>query len=501
MRTLYRAARVHTLSHPPLGEWVLVDGRHVERVGTGEPPSADRTVDLPGATIIPGFIDAHVHLTATGVRSSRPDVRDAGSAAGLMDIARGVPPGVAGIAFLHGFDESRWTDQTLPTLDQLDALPHPLIIVRADSHLSLANGAALMQSGAADLPGVERDASGDPTGVARREASERLLQWFTDSQSANEIEEFQLRAAALAASRGVTTLHEMSAPKYHGTRDLDVLLLHSSRLPVDVVPYVATMDVGWVLDRGLSHIGGDLSLDGSLGARTAHLSRTYEGSTEAGAAYIEDDVLFEFLHDAHLGGMQVGLHAIGDEAIGQAVGAWERVYQTLDSRERRHFRARRHRIEHFEMPVDDQTERAAMLGLAVSAQPSFDAEWGHPGQLYEQRLGEDRAAAMNPFRTLVERGIEVGTGTDSPITALDPMRTLSALEHHHDASQRFSREEAIRLSTWGGAKLARQEDKKGHLGPGCHADFAAYDSDPFVADLQGLRPILTVSLGREVHAH
>jgi imidazolonepropionase-like amidohydrolase len=63
VKTLFRAARVHTLGHPPLGEWVLVDGRHVQRVGAGEPPAADRVVELPGCTILPGFIDAHVHLT------------------------------------------------------------------------------------------------------------------------------------------------------------------------------------------------------------------------------------------------------------------------------------------------------------------------------------------------------------------------------------------------------------------------------------------------------
>ena len=69
MRTLYRARTIHTLSYPTTGEWMLVDGRHVQRVGTGEAPEADRVIDLPGATIIPGFIDTHVHLTATGMRS------------------------------------------------------------------------------------------------------------------------------------------------------------------------------------------------------------------------------------------------------------------------------------------------------------------------------------------------------------------------------------------------------------------------------------------------
>ena len=70
------------------------------------------------------------------------------------------------------------------------------------------------------------------------------------------------------------------------------------------------------------------------------------------------------------------MHAIGDRAIEQVLRAWESVYHRLDSRERRHFRARRHRIEHFEMPTAEQIERAAMLGLAVSMQPTFDLDMG-----------------------------------------------------------------------------------------------------------------------------
>lgn len=499
MRTLYRAASVHTFGHPSTGQWVLVDDRHVERVGTGEPPSSDRTVDLPGATIVPGFVDAHVHLTGTGVRVSRPEAGSVGSARELLDAAAALEPGTAGITFLHGFDESKWNRPELPSMAALDAVPTALIIARTDSHACMANTTALMQSGAIDMPGVERDAEGEPTGLVKERANDRLLQWFSDSLSEHEIEEFQLRAAALAAARGITSLHEMSMPRAHGARDLEILLEHKDRLPVDVIAYVATTDVGYALDLGLSRIGGDLALDGSIGARTAHLTQPYSGSSGTGVRYHEDDALLQFLHDAHVAGLQVGLHAVGDAAIEQAISCWEFVFQTLDSRQRRHFRARRHRIEHFEMPGGAQMERAAILGLAVSIQPAFDAEWGNHGQLYEERLGETRASQMNPFKTLQERGIEIGAGSDSPITAMDPMAGVSALEQHHDMSQRFSRQEALRSFTRGGARLARQEEKKGHLAPGTHADFAAYEADPLTADLAELRPVLTVSLGREVY--
>jgi len=121
--------------------------------------------------------------------------------------------------------------------------------------------------------------------------------------------------------------------------------------------------------------------------------------------------------------------------------------------------------------------------------------------MYETRLGWERAVGMNPFRAMLDRGVEVGAGSDTPVTPFDPMLSIAACEAHHDAAQRLSRFEAIRLHTVGGARVGRQEEKKGALAPGMHADFAAYDDDPMTASsVEGLRPILTVSLGRDVFA-
>lgn len=502
MRTLYRASRVHTLSHPETGEWILVDERHVERVGTGDPPSADRIVDLPGATVLPGFVDSHVHLTGTGISAATPAVAEARSAAELIRAVPGIGVGKSGVRFAHGFDESKWEPRGLPSIEDLDdASPDPFILVRVDGHAAVANSAALASSGALELEGIQRDSAGEPTGVALREASARLQAWFAEGLDDGEVEGYQLQAASLGASRGVTCAHEMSVPKVRGVRDLGVLLRHRDRLPIDIVTYVASTDIPLVMDMQAPAIGGDLFLDGSIGAHTAALSEPYADLDDEGVLYYEDDELCEFFHNAHLAGLQVGVHAIGDRAIDQAVRCWGRVYQALDSRQRRHFRARRHRIEHCEMPDEDHLEQLAMLGLAVSVQPSFDAEWGHPGRLYELRLGEHRAFSMNPFRSMLERGLEVGGGSDTPITNFDPAEGIRALEQHHNPLQSVSREDAIRLFTRGGARLAHMDDKKGHLGPGTHADFAAYENDPLAeADTSSLRPVLTVSLGREVHA-
>ena len=356
MKTLFRATRIHTLAFPETGEWILVDGRHIQRVGSGEPPEADRVVDLPGASVLPGFIDTHVHLTATGLALGNRETEETSSAAALLDLARARASEGEGPVVLRGFDETRWEDPTHPGLAELDAVTaRPLVLHRADGHLALANSAALQASGLTEEEeGVERDASGRPTGRITREALHRLGRWAAGSLDDRAIQELQLQAAALGASRGVTAVHEMSMPLWFGLRDLQVFLGHRERLPLDAEPIVATMDIPQVMDLGLPSIGGDLPVDGSIGARTAAIMAPYADAAGDGICYHPDDELAAFFHGGHVAGLQVGIHAIGDRAIEQVLTVWERVYHALDSRERRHFRARRHRVEHFEMATTSQ---------------------------------------------------------------------------------------------------------------------------------------------------
>jgi predicted amidohydrolase YtcJ len=479
-----------------MGEWILVDGRHVQRVGSGEPPDADFHVDLPGTTIVPGFIDSHVHLTGTGRSLRNEDVQRSRSKDELLAIVKARLDAGEQLVVLEGWDESTWDRPDLPIAADLDAITDvPVVMIRTDGHLAIVSSSVLAALEPVDLGGVERDEGGEPTGRLRAVAVQRLSAWLGSADDRRQVEEFQLEGAALAASRGVTSVHEMSMSE----AELEVLLGHRARLPLDVVPIPASMSLPGSIEHGFTSVGGDLPVDGSIGARTAALTHPYDDEAGDGRLYHDDDVLAEFFHAGHNAGLQVGVHAIGDRAIEQVLGTWERVYLALDSRERRHFRARRHRIEHFVLPSADQVERAAMLGLAVSIQPTFDRRWGQGGGLYEERLGPARAMAAHPFRTMLDRGIEVGVGSDSPVTPLDPMLAIAALETHHEPAQRLTRLEALKLHRVGSARLGHQEGKKGALEPGRHADFAAYEQDPIeVESVEGLRPVLTVSLGREV---
>ncbi|HYH27421.1 MAG TPA: amidohydrolase family protein, partial [Actinomycetota bacterium] len=247
MRTLYRASRVHAPTHS--GEWVLVDERHVERVGSGEPPAADQVVDLPGTTIVPGFIDAHVHLTGTGMSLDGLDLSGVGSKEEMLEAARRHLAERPGPLFAQGFDETTWPRPELPSASELDAISaEPMLLVRVDGYLSVANRATIDSARAGEHPGLETGRDGSPTGVLRDRANATAQLWHVESLSDLDIRDAQMRAGQLAASRGVTSVHEMSIPDKRGMRDAEVMLAMRQDLPIEVVPYIAMTDIPFVID-------------------------------------------------------------------------------------------------------------------------------------------------------------------------------------------------------------------------------------------------------------
>ena len=189
---------------------------------------------------------------------------------------------------LEGFDESSWDRPDLPTraeLDELTALP--VVVTRTDGHLCVASSALLAEVDLTGADGVEVGVDGEPTGRLTKEASRRVGAWVESSYDGRLVEEFQLQAAGLAASRGVTAVHEMSMD----LADLEVLLRHRERLPVDVSPIPATLSLPEAIERGFLAIGGDLPVDGSIGAKTAALAHPYEDGQDQGELFHDDDTL------------------------------------------------------------------------------------------------------------------------------------------------------------------------------------------------------------------
>jgi predicted amidohydrolase YtcJ len=142
-------------------------------------------------------------------------------------------------------------------------------------------------------------------------------------------------------------------------------------------------------------------------------------------------------------------------------------------------RAARHRVEHAEMLTPDTVAAFAELGLTVSVQPAFDALWGGEEGMYAQRLGVERARALNPFAALLRAGVPLAFGSDSPVTPLDPWGTVRAAAFHRTPEHRVSVRAAFTAHTRGGWRAVGRDDA-GVLVPGAPADYAVWRTDELV---------------------
>lgn len=484
--TLFTGGVIRTAPQAEPVEWLLVRDDRVEASGRGDAPSADRIVDLEGGVLVPALRDGHVHLSSTGLESRGLSFRGERSARAIIDrLAAAVDRG--DLPYGSGFEEPLDGPLTRHELD--DAVgDRGALLARADLHSCIVSSALLERIDLASNEGVDRDDEGAPTGFLRERAASQAWRAFEDSLGPALQKELVRAGVAAAYSKGVAEAHEMFVVEWRGwevcERFLDALRETSLNVPV----YLATDDVEKVHGMGFGRIGGDWFLDGSFGSHTAWLSQPYSSRPPAscppgGVSYRSDEDLFEMFRNAQLRRMQVGVHAIGDAAIEQAVRTWERVATEagVDA-----VRACGHRIEHFECASDEHMAAAERLGLRASVQPAFDRLWGGSEGLYAERMGWERAARMNRFRTMLGSGITVGGGSDSTVTPLDPFLQMAALREHHVPGQSFDAAAALGLMTQGVAALAPSEGKRGTLALGSWAEMALLDRDPLAVDEQEL---------------
>jgi predicted amidohydrolase YtcJ len=461
-------------------DWVLVRGDAIAGVGTdADRPTAERVVRLDGATLLPGFCDAHVHLPATGLYELGMNFRGEHSADAIL--ARFADRAHSEDAVLFGGNFEDPLDRPLTGADFDAAVGgRKAMLVRADMHSCVVSAALLRELDLEGIPGADRGPEGRLTGYLREQAAARAWTWFDAHLPEPGQREAIGAAARVAYAHGVTTAHEMYVAEWRGWRSLDVLKHAASQLALDIVVYVATTDVERVASMGWGRIGGDFFLDGSFGSHTAWLTEPYDsqppqGAADTGTSYRSDAEVLDFFSAAQRRGLQTGVHAIGDAAIEQAVSCWERVARDEGIEAVRRLG---HRIEHFECASDDHIQRCCALGLRASVQPAFDAFWGGADGMYARRIGWERAAEMNRFGSMRKIGLAVGAGSDSTVTPLDPWLQMRALRSHHVERESLSGEEAFVLHTLGSCSLADEEHMKGSIEPGKRADFALAARDP-----------------------
>lgn len=450
--------------------------------------SAETTVDLDGALVIPAFVDAHFHATDTGLALSGLELRSAGSLAEALRLVERVARSSGGRPLLgSGWDETRWPEGRAPTAAELDRASYGGVVylARADAHSAVASSALLASvPGIAGLDGYSAD--GRLTKAAHHAARAVARSAITAGQRA----ELQRIALRHAASLGVAAVHEMAGPEISSAEDLAGLLaLAAGGSPHEPYPEVSgywgeLRGAATAAELGAIGAGGDLFCDGSIGSHTAGLLGPYADldnlpAGEARCGYLRYDTaeLAEHLIECTEAGLQGGFHAIGDAATDQVVAAMRLAAERLGSR----LSTAGHRIEHAELITD--VAALAGTGLIVSAQPAYDATWGGDHGMYAQRLGVERARRLNPLAALAAAGAPLAFGADSPVTPVDPWGAVRAAVHPSNPAHALSPRAALTAHTRGGWRAARADsDGSGVLAPGSPASYAVFAAGPLGVD-------------------
>ncbi|MDQ4501035.1 amidohydrolase family protein [Sinomonas sp. ASV322] len=486
--TLYRNGSVYSTADP-LASAMLVDGDTVAWVGTEHAAESiagpgTRIVDLDGALVAPGFVDSHVHLADTGLALQSLDLTGVRSARELLD-AVSAAPAAEGILRGHGWDESLWDDPTLPTAEELHraASGREAFLVRVDVHSALVTAGLTAAAGAAPLEGW----SNGP--VATQAALGAIRETARPSRPA-ELRALHRTALEHAARQGYVALVEQAAPQIAGIEDLRLLLgdRGDDALP-EVMAYwgqlISEADEGRALlaELGVPVLGfaGDLSIDGSIGSRTAFLTEDYDDDAgRRGVAYLDPEQVARHLAACSELGIQGGFHVIGDGGLAIALEGLRRASERVGASA---IRAAGHRLEHVEMASAEAISALAGHAVTVSAQPLFDAAWGTPGQLYDRRLGT-RSRGMNPFASFASAGVPVCFGSDAPVCALDPWASVAACLRHSTPSERISARAAFIGHTRAGWRAVRHPHPLiGQLVPGAPASFAVWEVDELMVQV------------------
>ncbi|MFB6858939.1 MULTISPECIES: amidohydrolase [unclassified Streptomyces] len=479
---LLRGGDVHSPADP-FATAMVVERGHVAWVGSEGAADAfaegvDEVVDLEGALVTPAFTDAHVHTTSTGLALTGLDLsaaRDRGEALALVRAHAAVRP-TDRILLGHGWDAARWPDGEPLTRAELDEATggRPLYLSRIDVHSAAVTTALLdLVHGIADRPGFT------PDGPLTRDAHHAVRAAAHAAVTPQQRTEAQRAALRHAASLGIGSVHECGGPDISSEDDFTGLLrLAAEESGPRVVGYWADLDIERARALGAVGAAGDLFVDGALGSHTACLHEPYADAAagHTGTSYLDAHAVAAHVVACTEAGLQAGFHAIGDAAVTAVVDGVRAAAEKVGLAR---VRAARHRVEHAEMLSPETIASFAEFGLTASVQPAFDALWGGEDGMYADRLGVERARALNPFAALLRAGVPLAFGSDSPVTPLDPWGTVRAAAFHRTPEHRVSVRAAFTAHTRGGWRAVGRDDA-GILVPGAPADYAVWRTEELV---------------------
>ena len=502
------------------GEFVTLDGPASalavlgDRIVALEEVPAREVVDLQGATVTPGFHDAHNHMAWFGLTLSEVDCRVT-SLDALYAAVEAAPDGEWVVGF--GYDQNKCGGH--PTRDGLDrvARGRKVWIKHTSGHMCVVNTPVLEALGISERPvevsgGLVVADGGRPTGLLQEQA-QQLVNPLVLPYPVDTLVDAIDRAGRVYLSEGITSCVEagigggwigkspVELEAYHRARERGRLHVRVElMIAADALHPVTELGLG--LDLGVRTGFGDdwLSIgpakifsDGSLIGHTAALCHDF-ADTPGNQGYLQDtaDALRERIIAAHRGGWRVATHAIGDAAIDLVLDAYDEA-QRLDPRP-----DVRHRVEHFGVARPDQVARAVALGVIAVPQGRFVNEIGD-GML--RALGPDRAAWAYRQRSLLDAGMIVPGSSDRPVVRGAPLLGMQDMVDQLTSSgtpfspgEAVTGLEALRAFTYGSAYASKQEHLKGTLTVGKLADLVVLSDNPATAgrikDIEVLRTMV-----------
>lgn len=509
----------------PFAEALLIGGDTIKAAGSTEEihslPGAKEALrfDAEGVSVVPGMTDAHLHLTALSRQETALSLHETRSREHLLELVRQHAANVGPNDWIYGvgFDNSRWPDGRLPTMEELDGLgiPNPVLLLRVCAHIHIVNSRALEVAGlSVDMsgPGVHRNGMGKMTGTLLEDAAKPVVEAMKKTMYEGKAEEEALRQTmARLAAEGITAVNACSAASYGLEENIEAYRSLAARgaLPLRVRLYSDEDIEGWEKSGDgndwLSYGGRKFFLDGSLGGRTAAMSFPYvdEPSTR-GILNMDDETLRRKLMVTHQKGIQAQIHAIGDAAIDQFIGALESL-ENLGPLPG----GLSHRLIHAQICRPDQMDRLARLGAVCDIQPVFVPSDIH---IAEPRIGKERLTWAYAWKSMLEKGLLLTASSDAPVEPTNPWRGIwAAVERTDDdmepeggwlPRQKLTIEEALTLYTINPWRAVRKERRFGSIEKGKSADFAVLDRDIFSTpahELRKVRPIMTFVGGKLSH--
>lgn len=478
---------------------------HTLERGEEQPGDIDFAMDGEGQVMLPGMIDAHVHVMGIGFGALTLDLSDTNSLeealAKIAQFAEENPgrPWILG----RGWNQERWGLGRFPTAAELDAVvpDRPVWLGRVDGHASWANTMAIEEAGITaetrDPEGgrIIRTASGAPEGVFVDNA-ETLVNTIVPAPRAEDRDAALAMAQERLLANGITAVADMGI----GIEDWQTFRRagDNGTLRIRIMAYANSVEsmelIGgpgptpWLYEDRLRMGGIKIYVDGALGSRGAILKAPYEDEPgTSGLALITPAQLRNRMSLAALDNFQTAVHAIGDAANEDVLLAIAELSETYTG-------DRRWRIEHAQIVDVEDLARFGEHGVIASMQPLHQTS---DRTMAEARLGEDRLGGAYAWRSVLEVGGRLAFGSDAPVEPADAFAGLAVAISRTDAdgqpfggwraTEAINRQQALAAFTSDAAYAGFADGRFGRLIPGERADFLFVDRDPMLASPSDIR--------------